>query len=119
MTDVVITVPQKVWAYWLAEGDCAGDGRETWEADEYVYTVPTWPDIARGERVYVVAFGKLRGWAPLTEVYREGDQGRVFLVRAGGAQAVTIDTPIRGFRGYRYRWWDREEEKPFPEWQTP
>jgi len=33
-----------------------------------------------------------------------------------GPEAVRIEEPIRGFRGFRYRWWDREVEKPFPDW---
>ncbi len=30
-----------------------------------------------------------------------------------------LEEPIKGFRGFRYRWWKREDEQPFPEWRTP
>jgi hypothetical protein len=39
------------------------------------------------------------------------------LQRRGGA--VTLDEPIRGFRGWRYRWWSLESERPFPGWREP
>ena len=32
--------------------------------------------------------------------------------------ALTVGEPIRGFQGWRYRWWDRADERPFPDWQT-
>jgi hypothetical protein len=32
---------------------------------------------------------------------------------------MTIPEYIRGFRGWRQRWWERESEIPFPDWQTP
>lgn len=76
------------------------------------------PNIKEGERVYVVCEGKLRGYAPLLFV-DDYDDFRYALVRSGGAVAVTIDEPIIGFRGFRYRWWQYEDERPFPDWQTP
>lgn len=74
------------------------------------------PRIAPGERVYVVHAGKLRGYAPLIKV--EYDNDRTHLVRGGKAVAVTIDESIPDFRGFRYCWWDRESEQPFPEWRV-
>lgn len=41
------------------------------------------------------------------------------LVRGGGAVAVTIPEYVQGFRGWRYRWWEREAEVAFPNWQDP
>jgi hypothetical protein len=115
MPDVVVTVPARLWPEWLDEGDCAGDPRT---GRRYSFWVFGFPDIEPDERVYVVALGKLRGFAPLD--YAHGmPSGRVALVRAGGAEAVTIPRTIRGFRGYRYRWWDRSEERPFPDWRKP
>jgi hypothetical protein len=38
---------------------------------------------------------------------------------ANDAEAVTIEEYIRGFRGWRYRWWDYSAERPFPEWMNP
>lgn len=145
MSDVVVTVPKRLWADWLAEGElpgqrswpcyfceatgwgggcnlCDGHG-EAWagqiEWDFFLGGHP--PDISPGERVYVVAHGRLRGYAPLVRV-RHGDPSvgeRGFsLVRRSGAVACTIDEPIRGFQGYRYRWWDLSAERPFPDWQT-
>lgn len=112
MGDVVITVPQARWAEWVAEGDLPGDD---WTGLESYYRIGSIaPDIEPGERVYVVAWGRLRGYAPLVRL--EQDEGVWHLVRCGGARAVTIVEEIRGFRGWRYRWWRRGEERLFPEW---
>lgn len=120
--DVVVTVP-KTFEYcgrtgldgWIAEGDPAG---EPWSGQEWgFYIGGARPKIEPGERVYVVYNGKLRGYAPLVRLEWDGRSG--LLIRGGGAQAVTIDERIRGFRGWRYRWWDREIERPFPDWQIP
>lgn len=116
MADIVITIPKKVWAEWLEEGDCAG---EPYTGRRYVYwTGGRNPTIQPDERVYVVAHGRLRGWAPLDYAYGD-NAGRIAFVRKGGAVAVTIEEPIRGFRGFRYRWWPLADEVPFPKWRTP
>lgn len=114
MTDVVVTVPKGVWEGWIAEGDAAGEPPtgEEWG----FFTYGAWPDIQPGERVYIVAHGMLRGYAPLTRL--DGDGGQVVFGRKGGAVAVTIREPITGFRGWRYRWWKREQEEPFLDWKT-
>lgn len=118
--DVVVTVPKGLWAEWLREGDLAGEewGRE----DEYHFWVsyPS-PFMVAGDRVYIVAHGKLRGYAPLVrrEVYCKLRPDRSCLVRRNDAVAVTIDEPIRGFQGWRRRWWEREDEHPFTDWRTP
>jgi hypothetical protein len=41
-----------------------------------------------------------------------GYRGPIAFVREGGAVACTIDAPITGFRGWRYRWWEYAEERP-------
>ena len=121
MPDVVVTVPKnfthpdapglKGLAAWLAEGDPPGS---EWSGDEWEFT--TWglqPDIRVGERVYVVCEGRLVGYAPLTDLMffpSRGNWGEVVLVREGGAVACTIPEPITGFRGWRYRFWRREDE---------
>jgi hypothetical protein len=125
MSDIVVTVPKNFsyggkrgLAAWLSEGDAPG---EPWSGEEYEYS--TWglcPKIEIGERVYVVCEGRLVGYAPLTDIIFIGalhkanhsEQGRIILVRGGGAVACTIDQPIIGFRGWRYRWWDYSLEKP-------
>jgi hypothetical protein len=120
MSDVVVTLPKSFrWdgapgkpalEAWLAEGDAPG---EPDTGSEYGFTVGGGsPRIEPGERVYVVHHARLIGYAPLVRVQALFG-GRVELVRAGGAAAVTIDTPIPGFRGWRYRWWRREDERPF------
>jgi len=115
--DVVVTVPARQWAAWLAEGDLAG---EAWTGLASFFKVPRVPNVVEGDRVYVVAHGRLRGYAPLVRIAHEfrGEQG-VYLVRADGAVAVTVPGEIPGFRGYRYRWWDRRQEIPFPDWRDP
>ena len=117
MSDVVVTVPKSVWDEWIAEGDLPGEAPS---GEEYEYTIASSmpPTVFPGERVYIVAHGRLRGYAPLVRV-KTWDYRRHSLVRAGGAVAVTINGPIVGFRGVRYRWWRRQEERPFPEWRTP
>jgi hypothetical protein len=39
-------------------------------------------------------------------------------MREGGAVAVTIAEPIRGFMGWKYRWWSADDEFPFLDWKT-
>jgi hypothetical protein len=116
--DVCVTVPMRFWQDWIEEGDAVGEPRsgETWHF--YLYGTP--PKIEVGERVYVVAHGKLRGYAPLTGIWHDPDDPRHYaLERRDGAVAVTLPTAIRGFRGWRYVWWEREDEVPFPGWRTP
>lgn len=122
MSDIVVTVPKDEWGRWLEEGDLAPDGSEAGmvhrsSGDEYGFTVPTAPAVSKGERVYIVAHSKLRGYAPLLRVERTPTG--FALVRGGNAVAITIDQPIQGFRGWRYRWWDRMAERPFPNWRSP
>lgn len=125
--DIVVTVP-KTFRFegsphrgllaWCDEGDCAG---EPWSGQIWCYT--TWgarPDISPGERVYIVCEDMLRGYAPLVEMIfdpRSGPAGYISLLRGGGAVAVTIDETIRGFRGWRRRWWPYYRERPFPDWK--
>jgi len=126
VADVVVTVPKALWAEWLEEGDLA-DGQEPaeWEAAfEYGMHLATRarPKIEPGERVYVVAHGQLRGYAPLVALEEDATRfgGRpdgFALVRRGGAVAVTLADGIRGFQGWRYRWWERSDEIPFPNWR--
>jgi hypothetical protein len=121
VADVVVTVPKKLWSMWLEEGDLAG---EPWsQSAEYHFWLrrDALPTILPGERVYVVAHGRLRGYAPLvrTELRCRLAPSRACLVRRNDAVAVTIPDPIVGFQGWRYRWWDRSAEVPFPEWRSP
>ena len=114
MSDVVVTVPKRLWLEWIAEGDLPGDDPT---GDEYAFWLGgSPPAIAAGERVYIVAHGKLRGYAPLTRIISSGSG--FGLCRAGNAVACTIDEPISGFRGFRYVWWGREAERPFPDWRS-
>lgn len=115
MSDVVVTCPKRLWPEWIDEGDLPGD-EET--GDEYhFYLGGPRPVIHPGERVYIVAHGKVRGYAPLTRIDATGYG--FALCRQGGAVACTIPEPVTGFRGFRYRWWDRADEIPFPNWRTP
>lgn len=113
MSDVVVTVPQNVWKEWLLEGDLAGQPQS---GREYGFTLggADAPPIRTGDRVYIVAYGLLRGYAPLTRLTTRP----LCFWRKGRAVAVTIPAPIPGFRGWRERWWEREVEAPFPDWKT-
>lgn len=122
--DVVVTVPctfefagKRGLAAWIAEGDAAGDPESgcLWEFRLGMYAGT--PDIQPGERVYIVCEGRVRGYSPLVELRQA--YGRAYLIRRGGAVAVTIPERVKGFRGWRYRWWELEDEIPFPDWRTP
>ena len=119
MGDVVVTVPKKLWQAWLDEGDVAGTPWQGYESHFWLGGMV--PSIQPGERVYIVAHDKLRGYAPLVgrEVRCRLRPEMACLLRRGDAVAVTIDEPIRGFQGFRYRWWDVAKEKPFPSWKVP
>jgi hypothetical protein len=129
--DIVVTLPKSFGLRrWIEEGDPAG---EEWSGTQWGWFMGGHPPkkIQPGERVYVVYSGHLIGYAPLVKIdydpygYREGPYGKELdaldlgfaLVREGGAVAVTIDQHIRGFQGFRYRWWNRDEERPFPDWK--
>lgn len=123
MADLVGTCPKGFWEEWIAEGDAASD------REGVVYPSLTGVDwgwftrdrkarsIKTGERFYVVAHGKLRGWAPVVRVDVSPDQTTYAIIRRGHAVACTIPEAIPGFRGLRLRWWKREEEKPFENWK--
>lgn len=116
MVDLVGTCPKDFWAEWIAEGDPAGtpeSGEEWgWFTRHRAALL-----IRPGQRFYVVAHGRLRGYAPVVRVERNGDQFAI--CRKGGAVAVTIDEHIPGFRGLRERWWSYDRERPFPNWRDP
>ncbi len=115
--DVVVTVPKRLWESWKSEGDLPGQEAE-YESHFWVNAMTSL--CKPGDRVYVVAHGRLRGYAPLVRSERscQLNPSRSCLVREGGAAAVTIDEPIRGFQGIRSRWWNRDDERPYPDWQT-
>jgi hypothetical protein len=130
MTDVVVTIPKSRWEEWLAEGDLPDT---PWSGlESHYYFGGGQPSIQPGDLVYVVAHGKLRGYAPLVRLDWLDYHSWAF-VRHGGAVAVTLleevesehgewhtqPATIKGFRGWRYRWWERREEVPFPDWRTP
>jgi hypothetical protein len=120
MTDVVVTVPQSFGlGTWIAEGDPAGAAR--WSGLEWHFSLyGRFPRIRAGERVYVCYGGSIRGYAPLTRIdVNPHDRRRFALVRHGGAVAMTIPEDVRGFRGWRYRWWTYDVERPFPTWTDP
>ena len=114
MADDVVTLPMRFGlAHWIAEGDPAG---EPWSGalwDFYMGGYP--PKIKPGERVYVVHKRRLIGYAPLVALDVRSTR-HYSLVRGGGAVALTINESIPGFRGFRYRWWERDAESGFPDW---
>ena len=121
MPDVVATCPQRSWAEWLAEGDCAGE-RTTGEEYAWLTGAMLAGKAKPGDRLYIVAFGRLRGWAPIVRVEHEAlslGYHQYSIVRAARAVACTLEAPVPGFRGLRRRWWDRADELPFPDWRTP
>ena len=115
MTDLVGTCPKDFWLKWIAEGDPAG---APYSGEEWGwYTAHSKADqIQPGDRFYVVAWGRLRGYAPVTRVERT--PGGWIICRRGDAVACTIDEPVPGFRGLMTRWWQRETERAFVDWKT-
>lgn len=133
MTDVVVTVPKMRWADWIEEGDLAvGSEPAIWEgSDEYGFALGGHaPMMKPAECVYIVAHGYVRGYSPLQYIDPRGGlrfggkPGSFALVRRGGAVAVTLRSPeggplpVRGFQGWRYRWWNYDQEMSFPSWKT-
>ena len=116
MPDLVATCPKHFWEEWIAEGDAAG---EPYTGEEWGwYTGARMAATMRPcDRLYIVAHGKLRGYAPVTLVVKT-DRGWC-ICRRGNAVACTIGQPIPGFRGLRRRWWKREHERPFQDWRRP
>lgn len=127
MADLVGTCPKDFWEQWLEEGGLPDEGGDTlryhWYTSHHLAK-----SARRGDRFYIVAHGKLRGYAPIVEVesYERPDlpadmqpDFKFGIVRQSGAVACTIPTLIPGFRGLRLRWWKREEEIPFPDWKKP
>lgn len=112
MTDLVGVCPMHFWRDWIAEGDAAGDP-ETGEEWGWFTCSQAIRRIKPGDRFYIVAHGRLRGWAPVTRVTPSA------IRRQGGAVACTIPWTIPSFRGLRLRWWSYEQEVPFPDWRTP
>jgi len=116
MSDLVGTCPKDFWEEWIAEGDAAGEP-ET--GDEWGWYTGDRKALAihEGDRFYVVAHGKLRGYAIVVRVDVVPD-GTYIIIRKGNATACTLEFPIQGFRGLRWRWWEREDEIPFPDWKA-
>lgn len=111
MVDLVGTCPKDFWREWIAEGDAAGEP-ETGEEWGWYTSHSFRRLILPGDRFYVVAHGRLRGYASVTQVTAGA------ICRRGGAVACTIAEPVPGFRGLRKRWWLRADEKLFPDWKT-
>jgi hypothetical protein len=116
--DVVATCPRGFWNAWIAEGSPAGgkDSRKEyawWTKSRIVLK------LQPGDRFYVVCRGKLRGWAPVTGVIYNPDTEQFGVIRRAGAVACTIAKKIPGFQGVRNRFWNYEDELPFPDWRTP
>ena len=119
MVDLVGTCPKGFWLEWIAEGDPAGseDTGVQWAWNTGHRLIHA---IKPGDRFYIVAHGRLRGYAPVTRIDRPhlpGAGGQI--IREGGAVAVTILDAIAGFQGLRRRWWPRGAELPFPRWREP
>lgn len=123
LRDVVVTVPKTLWVRWIAEGDLPGDPpAESGLWDFGVGTVLP-REAGPGSRVYVVAFGLLRGYAPLLRVASRDDAPGGAFVRGGGAVACTLldaGGAPQAIRGWRYAdpLVDRARLAPFPGWAT-
>ena len=113
--DLVVTVPKPIWLDWIDEGDPAGSGATGTEWGFWLGR--SRPPIEAGDRLYIVAWGRLRGYSPVTRLAQDYETRRWVICRRGNASAVTIPETIPGFRGYRRVWWDRSSERSFPHWR--
>jgi len=119
--NLVVTVPKWFWPEWIAEGDAAGEPES---GEEWGFFLGgNKPPIGAGDKLYIVAHNRLRGYAPVTALkfvpaVDAAMGGRWAICRQGGGVAVTIDERIVGFRGFRKVWWPESAEKPFPAWKT-
>lgn len=112
--DLVVTIQANKFEAWIEEGDLPGQiwsGNYSWFRLGKNRPVKSCP----GDRVYVICRKKLIGYSPLYGI--KNVDGVNYLVRRGEAIAVTIDQEIKGFQGFRYRWWNRNDEEPFPDWK--
>jgi len=124
VSDLVGTCPKDFWEDWIREGGLPGelelpspDTFWSWYTNHSLAKT-AWP----GDRFYVVAHGRLRGYAPVVRVEcppSDNQSVRYAIVRELGAVACTLPVPVPGFRGLKVRWWRREDEIDFPEWRTP
>lgn len=116
MSDLVVTVPKQMWIDWLSEGDACGEPPSGQEWAFYIGGGR--PRIEPGECLYIIAWGVLRGYSPVTRVERT-ERGWA-ICRKAGAVACTIDEDYEtsGFRGWRERWWPYEAEDDFEDWET-
>lgn len=114
MADLIVTVPKGIYLDWIAEGDAAGEP-STGEEWGWYMGGPR-PPMVPGDRLYVCAWGRLRGYAPIVRVVQT-ERGWC-ICRRGDAVAVTITETIPGFRGWRRPWWSASDERPFPAWRT-
>ena len=115
--DLVGTCPMRRWRKWLAYG---GFTPESGKAYVWYTRSSLVTQMSPGDRFYVVAFGRLRGYAPVVKVLtlNGGWFGVMWMRNPGNAVACTIDRSCIGFQGLARRWWPREDEKPFPEWRS-
>lgn len=113
--DLVVCLPVALFHDWYDEGgtpDWADDNEYTWE----IGSQPPGSIQTNHSRLSIVCAGVLRGFAPIRRVEQVAGR-RWALIRDGrSAEAVTIPEQIKSFRGWRYRWWDHEDERPFDEW---
>jgi hypothetical protein len=112
MTDLVGTCPKTFWDEWIAEGGAAG-APETGEEWGW-YTKARMARVIRpGDRFYIVAGGRLRGWAPVVRldcfergfaIIRQGGAVVCSLAEAKGLEAIEFGTmannaPMRALAG--------------------
>lgn len=115
--DLVGTCAKAAWKYWISEGDCAGTA-DTGIEYRWFTNCAIGARINVGDRFYVVAHGRLRGYAPVTQVIIYSNGRTRMICRRGGGVACTIEEKIPGFRGLRKRWWSRNGERAFTHWKT-
>ena len=129
--NLVVTVPKWFWPEWIAEGDAVGEPESGEEWGFFMGGAK--PPIGPGDRLYIVAHNRVRGYAPVT---RLGFQdGKWVICRRGGAVACTLrEKPtgdhlfddvnlsryatVRGFQGFRKVWWTPDQEISYPDWKT-
>ena len=121
MADWVGTCPKRFWDEWLEEGNCAGDQQDPAFPFGWRTSSRFARDVRKGDRFYVVSWGRLRGYATVTHVDEHRDRWTNTVIERvifrADPVAVTLPRRVEGFRGLRRQWWARQEEIPFPDWK--
>lgn len=94
--DIVVTVPKKEYK---KDDDEIKKMKET---DLATYEITPLPDISIGNRVFFIREGKVHSSMRIKEIRKNFNANILIL---NDYKDENIDISIKGFPGYRYKWW--------------